>query len=479
MSPRKSDQILSEWLAMADSAPRPARAPRGNGTQQRTRSGLPAGMAATLLAAVVIAAVIGIRLASSPGSVGASQSAGASGSNPATFQSGQPSTVPSGVPSPEPSSVVAPTALASAPVTPVPASDWKSFAWSSASAAGLPFMAEKASMLKWSHGFAVSGVGPDQLFSNKDLTWYVWTSIDGVSWTQASGVSGWGLELAEGPSGLVAIGMSPQGSPETQTVWTSADGRTWSKVGTTSGLGHMVSLAGNSSTLVAVWDHSAGTDCSVNGSFSTETSTDGLHWTKVAQVAFGHFTAPPFVTSAGGRLFAMGPGANSGAPVHQVANQCLSTAAARGTIWWSDDGTTWHLAGGSFRGLPWTFDIGAHGLLLEGILDSVPGGYTRAYSTDGGQTWTDDQSFAPLGPVECTGECSSGPDGYYSSNGTVIVAVKSDGSKAWISSDARTWTQITWGGPMPDALGIMALPAGVMAGDQSGVLSGDQYGAGR
>ncbi len=75
MSPRKSDQILSEWLAVADSAPRPARAPRGNGMRQRTRSGLPAGMAATLLAVVVIAVVIGVRLASSPGSVGASQSA--------------------------------------------------------------------------------------------------------------------------------------------------------------------------------------------------------------------------------------------------------------------------------------------------------------------------------------------------------------------------------------------------------------------
>jgi hypothetical protein len=419
-------------------------------------------MAATLLAAVVIAAVIGIRLASSPGSVGASQSAGASGSNPATFQSGQPSTVPSGVPSPEPSSVVAPTALASAPVATAPASDWKSFVWSSASSAGIPFVVEKATTLKWSRGFAVSGIGPDQLFGNKALTWHVWTTGDAISWTEASGVAGSGVYLAEGPSGLVAIGLSSSGSAETQTVWTSADGRTWSKAGTTSGLGHMVSLAGNSNTLVAVWDHSGGGNVNgvLDGSrLSTETSADGLHWTKVAQVAFGtpNIWAPPFVTAAGGRLFAMGPAANSG------------KAAPLGTIWWSDDGKTWHLAGGSFRGLPWAIDVAPHGLLLEGTLDSVPGGETLAYSTDGGQTWTDDQSFAPLGPVDCTGECSSGPDGYYSSNGTVTVAVKSDGSKAWISSDARTWTQITWGGPKPfDTGGITALPGGVVAGDQYG-----------
>jgi hypothetical protein len=440
--------------------------------QQRTRSGLPAGIAATLLAVVVIAVVIGVRLASSPGSVGASQSAGASGSNPATVQSGQPSAVPSGVPSPEPSSVVAPTALASAPVATVPASDWKSFAWSSASSAGLPFVAEKANRLQWSHGFAVSGIGQGN-WTNQVLTWQVWTSSDGLAWTEASGVAGTGVYVAEGPSGLVAIGLSPLGSAETQTVWTSTDGRTWSKAGTTSGLGHLVSLAGNSRTLVAVWDHSGnrvGTG-GVNGSYSTETSADGLHWTDVAQVAFGQSQvfAPPFVTSAGGRLFAMGPAANSGTSVRQNPNVFMSTAAPHGTIWWSDDGKTWHLAGGNFSGLPDAIDVAAHGLLLEGTLGSVPGGDTLAYSTDGGQTWTNDQSFAPLGPVECTGECVSGPDGYYSSNGTVIVAVKSDGSKAWISSDARTWTQITWGGPKPfDTGGIMALPGGVVAGDQYG-----------
>ncbi|MGZ6274105.1 MAG: sialidase family protein, partial [Candidatus Limnocylindrales bacterium] len=295
-------------------------------------------------------------------------------------------------------------------------------------------------------------------------------SSDDVSWTEASGVAGTGVSVAEGPSGLVAVGLSSSGSAETQTVWTSADGRTWSKAGTTSGLGHMVSLAGNSNTLVAVWNHSGSGN--VNGvldgsNLSTETSADGLHWSKVAQVAFGtpNIWAPPFVTAAGGRLFAMGPAANSGTSVRQNPNVFMSTAVTRGTIWWSDDGKTWHLAGGNFRGLPWAIDVAAQGLLLEGTLDSAPGGDTFAYSTDGGQTWTDDPRFAPLGPVACTGECASGPDGFYSSNGTVIVAVKGDGSKAWISSDARTWTQIAWGGPTG---GIMALPGGVVAGDQYG-----------
>jgi hypothetical protein len=380
-----------------------------------------------------------------------------------------------------------PTAPASVPVATLPPSDWKSFTWSSAGSAGIPFIREKSSTLKWSHGFAVSGIGRDQLYSNKDFVWHLWTSSDGVSWTEAGGVTGSGLYVAEGPSGLVAIGLSPQGSPETQTVWTSADGRTWSKAGTTSGLGHMVSLAGNSSTLVAIWDHSAGTECTPDGDYTTETSTDGLHWTKLDQaagIAFGHPSATsalPFVTSANGRLFAMGPAANTGSSVHQVANQCLSTTEARGTIWWSDDGQAWHLAAGSLKGLPWeAIDVAAHGLLLKGSLDSAPGGYTYARSTDGGQTWTDDQSFAPLGSV-CTGKCPSGtgPDGYYSSNGSVFVAVKMDGSKAWISSDARTWTPIKWDGPAPDVLGILALPGGVLVGDQSGVLSGDQYGAGK
>jgi hypothetical protein len=355
---------------------------------------------------------------------------------------------------------VAPTALVTPGSTADAASEWKSFAWGTAAAASIPFKSDSA-LLKWSHGFAVSGQPTGQ------TTEQVWTSNDGVTWMEAAGVSAPQIFVAEGPKGLVAIGLDPNATHETQTVWTSSDGRTWAKAGTTSGIGNLDSLAGNSTTLVAIWDRSE----AAGPAFSLETSVDAINWTSVSQVAFqSSISWVPFVDSIGGRLFALGaPQGAADRFVPQNANVFMSTAAPRGAIWWSDDGKAWHASGGSFSGLPDAVYAAANGLLLEGTLGSVPGGDTLAYSTDGGQTWTDDPSFAPLGQADCTGECSSVPDGYYSSNGSVIVAVKSDGSKAWISTDARTWTEITWGGPRPsDTGGFMALPGGVLAGDQYG-----------
>jgi hypothetical protein len=65
------------------------------------------------------------------------------------------------------------------------------------------------------------------------------------------------------------------------------------------------------------------------------------------------------------------------------------------------------------------------------------------------------------------GECTEGPDGAFASNGTVIVALKSDG-KTWISYDGKTWTSIAEIGPADNLGTFLVLPRGVIVGSSYG-----------
>jgi hypothetical protein len=65
------------------------------------------------------------------------------------------------------------------------------------------------------------------------------------------------------------------------------------------------------------------------------------------------------------------------------------------------------------------------------------------------------------------GECSDGPDGTFASNGTVIVALKSNGA-TWISYDGKTWTSIADKGPANYFGLVLVLPLGVVVGSSYG-----------
>jgi hypothetical protein len=71
----------------------------------------------------------------------------------------------------------------------------------------------------------------------------------------------------------------------------------------------------------------------------------------------------------------------------------------------------------------------------------IPGGGPDLQSSiDGGKTWTIEPTFSPLGaaPTANEGEAAgiTSPDGMISSNGSIFLALKSDG-QAWTSSDGR------------------------------------------
>ncbi len=147
----------------------------------------------------------------------------------------------------------------------------------------------------------------------------VWTSPDGVSWTRVAddpaasayvAMSG----LTEGGPGLVAVGAAGGGAA----VWTSPDGLSWTRVPENDAVfsdAAMSAVVTGGPGLVAV-GHTADDRAAV------WTSPDGLTWTRLPDDAVDVRRSEPLVTvvEAGGHLVAIGE---------------------EGTPWYSTDGTSW------------------------------------------------------------------------------------------------------------------------------------------
>ena len=358
-------------------------------------------------------------------------------------------------------------------LTPGVATGWQGFAWTKL-AANNPLIASPdlsgsgvRQVLKWQGGYAATGSTP----GNAEPSAGLWFSPDGQDWTPAHiGLTEPSVRVAVAPVGLIVIGIDTFGTP--QSVWTTSDGRNWKGSSGVSNLpGSLVSIAGTSTGIVATVAVTSGSGKAATTNYLIEYSTDGEHWsaeTVEPGVAWGDHA--PTVQSNGGRFFLLG---SPTSPLAQVGGTGIVFAASvtPSYVWWSDDGQTWSRSGGSFLALAERIDFGRDGMLLETSWSAVPGGTELARSTDGGKTWTPDAKFGPLGPVTCSGACSTGPDGAIGSNGTVFVAVKNGGKQAWTSFDGATWTPVSWAGPDPSSVGhgnFLVLPRGVLAGDMYG-----------
>lgn len=358
-------------------------------------------------------------------------------------------------------------------LTPGVATGWQGFSWTKL-AANSPLIPNPdlsgsgvRHVLKWQGGYVATGSTPGRPESSSGL----WFSPDGQDWTPAHvGLTEPSVMVAVAPVGLIVIGVDASGTP--QSVWTTSDGRSWKGSSGVSNLpGSLVSLAGSDTGIVATVAVTTGTAKFAMTNYLIEYSTDGEHWSAEpveAGVAWGDHA--PMVQSNGGRFFLLG---SPTSPLAQVGGTGIvfASSATPSYVWWSDDGQTWSRSGGSFPALAERIDFGRDGMLLETNWSAVPGGTELARSTDGGKTWTPDAKFGPLGPVTCSGACSTGPDGAIGSNGTVFVAVKNGGKQAWTSFDGATWTPISWAGPDPSSVGhgnFVVLPRGVLAGDMYG-----------
>lgn len=438
------DRRQLEGINVADRDRRPRRASRPDASRGPLRVGI-----AVLATGLLIVAVVALR------AVGPFASAGATSSPTAAMPSAAvavatPSTpgsseVPS-IQSPPPTQAPSAPPFTTSGVT----SSWQGFTWSQL-AAGNPLVAADPGiqMLQWSRGFVVYGT------TGGGAKAFVWTSSDGQTWTQVTSITVQHVLLAASPAGLVAIGGDPTQDAGSQKVWTSSDGIKWSDAGSPTGLGFLDSIAGTSSGLVAVEHTVTGSGKLATSQYGVAHSNDGIAWTSVAGApALSDEVIVPRVQSGSGRYFLLG------------APTALSGKGGGGDLWWSDDGQKWTTV--ELPLYPASLDFGRDGIVLHTSAMSAPGAAGIELSTDGGKTWQADSKFGPLGATTCgIGECSAGPDGVIESNGTIFLAVKSDGH-AWTSYDGRTWMSISWTGPASGTEPNLVMPRGVVVGKSYG-----------
>ncbi|HEX7612460.1 MAG TPA: hypothetical protein VF371_06760, partial [Candidatus Limnocylindrales bacterium] len=376
-------------------------------------------------------------------------------------------------PSATPTPGASPTAGASAATftTAGAVSNWQGFTWTTLPPDSPILTAiPRIQVIPWRGGYVAYGT------TNGGSIGVVWTSADGETWRQVTDIVAPFILMAVSPTGLVAIAEDLSAASPTATVWTSTDGLAWHKAGTASGIGSIDSIAGTSAGLVATGHTVDGTGKFATSQFGVAFSTDGLNWTPVSIQPGLTWSQDygPEVQSGNGRFFLMGGytggTASDARPLLASLTQpgrygsgILGATIRTGGLWWSDDGRTWTRSSDTayVAGL----DFGQGGIVMHTTEGLVPGGTGLELSTDGGKSWR--KSNDPLGAVVCgPRECSTGPDGVISSNGTFFVAVKSNG-KAWISYDGQAWTSIGWAGPL-SSLSLLVLPRGVVSDGQYG-----------
>jgi hypothetical protein len=447
----KSDDVLDEWLAVADKATPPAHAPRGSHSRAALRLAFAGAVAVIIVAAVLAPRALapntdiagGTPSETAPTTASVSETASATATSAPTPTAGE-STSSSASPTPGPITATTFT-------TPGITTDWHTFSWS-AVAAGSPLPGIR--VFSWQGGFVAYGALSSGQASD------VWVSSDGLTWTPV--LEEPSLLVAPGPDGLVVIASDASGS---QTVWTSSDGRQWTDAGQPQGIGSVTSLGGTAAGFVAAASAPSGTGKFAASQYEVGYSADGVHWTPVdvePNLVWDDYG--PLVQAGNGRFFLMG-GLPAGAASDQGAFRLLSSQQGTAVLWWSDDGRAWHRATGAIGYYGTGIDFGRDGMILHSDMRLIPGGTALSLSTDGGKTWQAESAFSPLGESVCgQGECSTGPDGEIGSNGTLFVAVKSDG-RAWTSYDGKAWTSIVWSAPLGP---FTVLPRGVVVNDQYG-----------
>jgi len=335
-------------------------------------------------------------------------------------------------------------------------SNWQGFSWSQLPSDNPLVTADfDVQVLTWRGGYVAYGT------TNGASSSFVWTSADGQTWTQVTSITAPSVLVAVSPTGLVAMTSNPSATVPSETVWTSSDGLQWRNAGPPAGVAFVDSIAGTSTGLVAVEHTLTGSGKFATYQYNVVFSTDGMSWTPVTvDAGLSADIKVPQVQSGKNRFFVLG------------AVRAGNASGAVGVVWWSDDGRTWIRSSGTIGWPAISLDFGRDGILLHTNSMTVGGGGVGlALSTDGGKTWQPDDAFGPLGATVCgQGECSVQPDGAITSNGTVFVAVKSDGH-AWVSYDGYTWTPIAWGGPASASGPLLVMPRGVLVGSAYGAAN--------
>lgn len=304
-----------------------------------------------------------------------------------------------------------------------------------------------ASVAAGGPGLVASG----QDFSGGDGDAAVWVSADGLAWSRVSAdfalFGGAGdqamVMVAAGGPGLVGVGYDFSGGDGDAAVWTSADGLAWSQVpadeAVFGGAGDqvMAALAAGGPGLVAAGYDSAGGDRDA----AVWVSADGLAWDRVPgdEGVFGGGADQMIwsVTAGGPGLVAVGHDSSGG--------------DRDGAVWVSADGLVWSrvpadeaVFGGGAHQIIWSVIAGGPGLVAVG--DDVSGGDGDAavWTSPDGLAW----SRAPAEAAVLGGAADQSMQAVVI-GGPGLVAVGFDfaggdqDGAAWVSADGLVWSRVS------------------------------------
>jgi hypothetical protein len=414
---------------------------------------LPTLGAATLIAAVLIALIIGL-LPQTPTPVGPSPTS---------------TSTATGAPGPDATptlSVVAalPGFTTNTPIAPDAA--WTSLTWRKL--ASDDALAQVRKVVRWSGGFLALGI--DQAVRDVTRT-PVWTSSDGVTWTPLSpavfGSDTIVFDVVQLPHGnlvaLTAVGHTDGRATGPTQSWTSKDAVSWSAHDGP----NLIPDAGldSSQRPLIVAGPAGAIASSYERPLTIAISTDGARWTVLPSDALP-------------KGFAMGGLAATVDGYMAVGAISVDTANNdRAAALWSTDGVHWTQTprlvarGGMVLTASGPAPFGAtqlltgrSGFLALGRVFATPGADIWWQSGDGRQ-WQNLTDYPPLGPTTGYGEgVGGGPNGWVASDGQRFVAGRFTGSAAWVSADGLDWSPITVPGPplADDPSHVTVLPGGVL-----------------
>jgi hypothetical protein len=457
--------------------------------------------------AVVVVAVVAMAVVLIPrGSVGPALTvrpsptavAGLSSAGPTpTFE---PSATPSNAPTP--AATVEPTATAPVEPTPIPTTRlgaWTGLEWSApfepfpitlrAGAAQDVAIAAIADVTAWHGGYV--GVGSISHGSQCDEAAF-FTSDDGVSWAVAQKASSGDQRISmmcpafvvRTANGLVAMGEWRVWSSADGVHWTEIDSRSWRALWS-SGLPQLMGVASGPGGLVAI-----GTDPASHRSIVAH-SADGRVWQRVDPPASGTPIVYDLATYDGRYVLVGRDGQPDNDPT--LNHPAIQPGIGRPAAWLSSDGVTWTAAqvegsrvqgGGLGRVL-----VGSDGLFAIG--NDTPSDYYPYADYSQGRSLT---AWVSAGGTRWTIAGALGTDlppmgGLTASDGTHMVALGLRQSAAWLgiedwveqdptawsSTDGSHWTALTVSGKAPavDFLGLEPELTGNLP-DSAVWLSGDR-----
>ncbi len=323
-------------------------------------------------------------------------------------------------------------------------------------------------------GWFDDGLGTD--FEYND----VWSSTDGVTWTQETAAASWSPRSDVGAAfvnGTMFLAGGYESGTRHQEVWSSADGATWVPLTAAAAwpARYGLAMATDGTELLITGGRGIGS-AYYNDAWA---STDGISWTERSQpnVPWGPFTNFPASaaevmngamwhfydkevwTSTDGiswtKTTAAGPWSAVGNYATAVHDGTLWVTGGRNSnyidanneVWWSSDGANWNFAGNA----PWTPRMNHTATSFNGELWIIAGDTGTTYdelndvwhSADGA-TWT--EAAAPPwtarqyhsavvfnGKLWMLGGLNNPPGGV----GSIYY------TDAWTTADGQTWTHVS------------------------------------